>query len=184
MSGICSYIIQMYFNIHCCGPAEGFMSVVRVCTLRTAWQLVFYISGSQPHTHVRGRTYKHMHSCTVKIPNVHTLEIKNKKQNINIQTTNPLNALFLPHGDISLELPHTLAPSSCLFNFFNLSFLCVRVCVCDWMITSKPQHGVCTCLLTCLPYMHLLSNLDGSNVLGDEVLTFLNTNDVAHYICR
>lgn len=55
------YIIQIHFNIHHCGLGEGFMSVVSVCTLRTAWQLVPYITASQPHTHIWAHTYTHTH---------------------------------------------------------------------------------------------------------------------------
>lgn len=57
---ICGYIILNYFNIHRCGLEESLMSVLGFCTLRTAWQLVSYITTSQPHAHLC--THKQIHA--------------------------------------------------------------------------------------------------------------------------
>lgn len=92
---ICGYIILNYFNIHCCGLGESFMSVLGFCTLRTAWQLVSYITTSQPHTHIC--THTHANTCTCTHTHIHMQKCKctiikghtNIHKNINIQTTNP-----------------------------------------------------------------------------------------------
>lgn len=76
MLSLGNYIIQKYFNIHRCRPGESVMSVVSVCTLRTAWQLVPYITASRPHTHMcarrnanpkRAHTHTQTHIITYKL---------------------------------------------------------------------------------------------------------------------
>lgn len=74
-----------------------------VCALRTAWQLVPYITTSQPDTHIcaphtriwytctHTRSHAEMQICYPKWEYTNRVE-----ENINIQTTSPRYALFCP----------------------------------------------------------------------------------------
>lgn len=106
---ICGYIILNYFYIHRCGLGESFMSVLGFCTLRTAWELVSYITTSRAHTHIC--THKQIHALALE----HTFICRNVKCTIteghtnvdkytNIQTANPLYAFFYPFSEITSYL--------------------------------------------------------------------------------
>lgn len=186
------YIIQMHFNIHCCELGKGFMSAVCVCTLHTAWQLVPYITASQPHTHIQAHTHTHTQ--------VHAHAFKHSKmqreRNLNCAFTNrwkqtyewqTLDVFFLRCGYVCVKLPHAIIPLSCVFYSFNPT-LCI-LCLGGW----PPAIYKCSLLYVYI-YWHILlfmnlhfSHLDVSvlsdlcsKAWGDEVLEFLSTNIIAH----
>lgn len=103
------------------------MSVVSVCTLRTAWQLVLYISTSQSHAHISARTQSRaptLAHAETQIPNV----LPNAEKNI--QTSNPLCALALKAEFYTLISPcdvclhrHWPANMKCLRLMLHISFM-------------------------------------------------------------
>lgn len=187
-------LFLIYFNIHCCGLWESFMSVLSVCTLHTAWQLVPYITASQPHTHICAphtskKMHVHTHSHAEMQRHYYKWAQTNPDKSINIQTTNPLHAFFYPVGTFQSNYLILLK----LYSIPLIAF-CVDVNVlCKKMTTSDPTslYTVCIYLLIYPSYKHLppacpescLYVLGGccDNGWSNEMFDFLNTNSAAQH---
>lgn len=137
---LCRYIILNYSNIHQCGLRESFMSVLSVCALRTAWQLVPYITTSQPHTHIcaphtrKRYTHIRMQKYKYAITNGNTQTDKN----INIQTAHPLYAFFYPAWTFQLNYLILSLHETHSISLIVVFFLCVWIlCILSWQITTS-----------------------------------------------